>query len=143
MKAHREWQLLRTEWLTYGTMPTGTTALSHFKVFGILLYCLSECPFVAFDKSNDPDPWLEVYGDLKSADDMTLRMVFDGQHYYVAWLLCHNAIEEFEKHRVDKRTSYQSRVTIDFELDIVSHLMSGLHTPSGLYMVMKALFFRE
>jgi hypothetical protein len=142
-KAHLDWCADHDEWLTSHKMPTGTLELSHYKQAGILLWALSANQFVLFENSPAPDPWKEVYGRLDFADDLTIRKLSDGQNHFAAWTLCHNIVVWFEEARTDRRTEFVARVTDDFETDVVSLLVSGLHTSDSLYLVLKALFFRE
>lgn len=143
LKAHNIWRSECSRWLTSGVMPSSSVELSHFKSFGILLYSLAECPFVTYQSGPSVDPWEDVYGSLRIADEQQIQRVKDGQHYYLAWLFCYEIVEAYERDRTDRRTKYISRITEDFELDMVSHLISGKYTPDSLYMVLKALFFRE
>lgn len=143
LKAHSSWIKVCDDWLTSGRMPTGTTELSHFKTFGILLYCLAESPFVTFHETDTPDPWKQFYGKLDFADDDQVRRFIDGQHYYAAWLICYGIVEAYEMNRTDRRTAFKTRITKDYELDVVSHLIGGAYSPDSLYILMKTLFFRE
>jgi hypothetical protein len=142
-KAHTLWSQNCTRWLVSGCMPVGTTELSHFKTFGLLLDALSSHAFVTFSHSPNPHVLAEIYGELTVGDESQTQLFMDGQHHYVSWIFCYEIVEAYERARTDRRTKYVSRITEDFELDMVSFLIAGNHSADSLYIIMKALFFRE
>lgn len=141
--AHEEWMNECQFWLNSHKMPDGSRELSHYKNAGILLRALSDHDFASFSPRGDNESWNAIYGTVDSASDEVKRRLSDGQHHYAAWILCHNIVTWFEENRTDRRTKFTSRITMDFEYDVVSLLVSGLHTSDSLYLVLKALFFRE
>jgi hypothetical protein len=51
--------------------------------------------------------------------------------------------EFFEIKRTDRIDTYESRITEDFEIDVVSGLLSAKVSAQALHLIVKALFLRD
>jgi hypothetical protein len=144
--AHKDWLEGRRDWLESHIVPDGMIELNHFKSFAILLCTMSFYKFVVFRKFtlDDTDQAnLDHYKTYHDLDADKLSNLLDGQEAFATWTFCFNCIEAYEKGRADKTTDYVSRLTSNFEHEIVSHLLSGKQSPEALYLTMYGLFTRD
>lgn len=72
-----------------------------------------------------------------------IRKFRDGGCHFVSWLILYHVCEFFEKLRNDRLDLYESRVTEDFEIDMVSGLLSGKISAQATHLILKALFLRD
>ena len=138
---HLDWIRECSHWCESTKMPDGTIELSHHKTLAILLRSMTEKEFVKFsDSAQNLD---DVYGSLDINGPLKKAVMLDGQHYYLAWVFIHQIAVWFEQNRDDRQTKFESRITEEFETDLVSMLISGSHTSDSLYIVLLALFLRD
>ena len=148
--AHAAWQQEMALWLR-DLLPGTTHELSHLKKAAILLAKLCEfgCIVVTGNghhaagparRSRSSDQLLPEPTRLKPAQ---IRKFKDGGCAYIGWLIAYHICEFFERHRTDKMDVYQSRVTDEFETDMVSGLLSAKLSAQAIHLVLKALFIRD
>ncbi len=132
-------------------LPGTTHELSHLKKAAILLAKLCEfgCIVVSGNghrtagparRALSADQLLPAPTRLKPTE---IRKFKDGGCAYIGWLIAYNICEFFERHRDDKIDKFQSRVTEEFETDMVSGLLSAKVSAQGIHLVLKALFIRD
>lgn len=147
---HKLWLHEQSSWL-HNLLPAGTTELSHIKKAAILLSKF--CEIVPIDVSgsghvggtstisNIQDGGL---GELPHVlPEGHIKKFKDGGCHYVAWLLLHEVCQFFERYRTDRSDPFISRITEEFELDMVSALISGRMSSQSIHLVFKALFLRD
>ncbi len=148
--AHAAWQQEMAMWLR-DLLPGTTHELSHLKKAAILLAKLCEfgCIVVSGNghrtagparRALSADQLLPAPTRLKPTE---IRKFKDGGCAYIGWLIAYNICEFFERHRDDKIDKFQSRVTEEFETDMVSGLLSAKVSAQGIHLVLKALFIRD
>lgn len=150
LTTHVIWARSCDEWLT-NLLPETTTVLSHLKQAAILLdkFCENTPISVHEDASvraTAVDNPQDGAGSTELPDALPPREIqkfFDGGSHYLGWLLAYHVCEFFESGREDRLDEYVARITDEFELDMVSCLMSGKSSSHSLHMVLKALFLRD
>jgi hypothetical protein len=148
--AHAAWQQEMALWLR-DLLPGTTHELSHLKKAAILLAKLCEFGCIVVSgtghRNSGParralssDPLLPVPTRLKQTQ---IRKFKDGGCPYIGWLIAYHICEFFERHRDDKTDAFESRVTEEFETDMVSGLLSAKVSAQGIHLILKALFIRD
>ncbi|MGY3104215.1 hypothetical protein ACVWW7_000842 [Bradyrhizobium sp. LM6.9] len=149
--AHAAWQQEMALWLR-DLLPGTTEELSHLKKSAILLAKLCEfgCIVVSGNGHRNDGPGRRS---LSSGDHLVppptrlkakeIRKFKDGGCAYIGWLICYHLCEFFERHRDDKTDPFESRVTEEFEVDMVSGLLSAKVSAQSVHLVLKALFIRD
>lgn len=149
--AHAAWQQEMALWLR-DLLPGTTQELSHLKKASILLAKL--CEFGCIVVSGTGHRANSGPGRRKLSDDQLLpaptrlkvseiRKFKDGGCAYIGWLITYHVCEFFERHREDKVDDFVSRVTEEFETDMVSGLLSAKVSAQGIHLILKALFIRD
>jgi hypothetical protein len=150
--AHTGWGQEIALWLR-DLLPEGTKELSHLKKAAILLAKLCEfgCITVSGEGFSDAEP--EHPRSLQSSNDLLprptrlpekeIRKFRDGGGAYVGWLIIYHVCEFFERRRGDKSDPYVSRITEEFEIDMVSGLLSAKISAQSIHLILKALFLRD
>jgi hypothetical protein len=153
-KAHATisaWKLDRTRWVAH-LLPIGTADLSHLKKASLLIEKL--CAFTPVTVSGRPagnepkvegnyqdsDPWPDLPNRLSKKD---AQKFLDGGCHYVAWLILYHVCEFYERHRTDRIDDFVPRITEEFELDVVSGLLSAKVSAQAMHLILKALFLRD
>lgn len=72
-----------------------------------------------------------------------IRKFKDGGCHYVCWVLMYEVCQWFEQNRGDRNEAFQSRITQQFEQDMVSALLSGRISSQAIHLIFKALFLRD
>lgn len=148
--AHTSWQQDMALWIR-DLLPPGTKDLSHLKKVSILLAKLCEfgCIEVSGEGFSDALPQQrsflqsELLPTPNRMKDRDIRKFRDGGGPYFGWLLAYHVCEFFEKRRRDKLDPYETRITAEFEIDMVSGLLSSKLSAQGIHLVLKALFLRD
>lgn len=148
INTHTTWVRTCDEWLKH--LLPGSSTISHLKKAAILLDRM--CEFLpisvkegpAAEKVQPPGPQDAAgYPSIPQLPAGEIRKFKDGGCHYFAWLLAYHVCEYFERHRTDRMDTYESRITDDFEGDMVSSLLSGKVSAQGLHMTLEALFLRD
>jgi hypothetical protein len=142
-----EWLRESDRWLKE-RLPDGNTQLNHLKRSGILLHCLCKWKPVKLE-GPAPEEASPSYQDgggappkLKSYDKEDIRQFEDGGTEYLAWLFIYQVCEWFERERLDRKTSYVSRIAPDLEHDMIHFLRNG-GSSEAIFMILMALFIRD
>jgi hypothetical protein len=150
--AHDHWLKEQEVWKSY-LLPVGTKEISHLKKAALLAIVLCENVAIVVtgkghgEESDAPE---ENFQDGLERSRPPIRLELedvrkfkDGGTHYVAWLLTYAVCEFFERHRDDKKEAFEDRITEEFEMDVVSGLLSGKISPQALHLILKALFLRD
>jgi hypothetical protein len=149
--AHIGWCQDMALWLR-DLLPKGSKELSHLKKASILLAKLCEfgCIIVSgqgFSDAESEHRSLEATNDLLPRPirlpEKEIRKFRDGGGVYVGWLITYHVCEFFERKRSDKSDPFVSRITEEFEIDMVSGLLSAKVSAQSIHLVLKALFLRD
>jgi hypothetical protein len=149
LAAHTAWRQDYALWLE-NLLPSGTKELSHLKKAALLLAKM--CEFVPISVSGNgygPSPPINPQDGIEfplapnqfSAFEITKFR--DGGCHFVSWLIMYHVCEFFEAKRTDRIDLYESRITEDFEIDVVSGLLSAKVSAQALHLILKALFLRD
>jgi hypothetical protein len=149
LAAHTAWRQDYGLWLD-NLLPTGTKELSHLKKAALLLSKM--CEFVPISVSgeghskppeNNPQDGFEHQEVPNQFSPSEIRKFRDGGCHFVSWLIMYHLCEFFEIKRTDRIDTYESRITEDFEIDVVSGLLSAKVSAQALHLIVKALFLRD
>lgn len=150
--AHTAWQQDMGLWLN-NLLPAKTKELSHIKKASILLAKLYEFGVVTVSDTGIPlkrkkRPKSLQHQELIPSTPNPLskkdvKKFNDGGCHYVAWLVAYHVCEFFEQRRSDRIDKYESRLTEEFEIDMVSGLLSAKLSAQGIHLILKALFLRD
>ncbi|HXO67861.1 MAG TPA: hypothetical protein VN838_02760 [Bradyrhizobium sp.] len=149
LAAHTAWRQDYFLWLE-NLLPSGTRELSHLKKAALLLAKM--CEFVPISVSGNgygesppinPQDGLEFPTAPNQFSASEIRKFRDGGCHFVSWLIIYHVCEFFEIKRTDRIDPYESRITEDFEIDMVSGLLSAKVSAQALHLVLKALFLRD
>lgn len=147
--AHTAWRHEYALWLD-NLLPAGTRELSHLKKAALLLAKL--CEFVPISVSGDgygatpsgnPQDGIEFVEAPNQFTPAEIRKFRDGGCHFVGWLVIYHLCEFFEIKRGDRMDEYESRITEDFEIDMVSGLLSAKVSAQAIHLILKALFLRD
>jgi hypothetical protein len=148
---HTAWKQDCALWLE-NLLPQGSKDLSHLKKAAVLLSKM--CEFVPITVEGeghkdqqlppatiqDGEPWPELPNTLP---EKQIRKFKDGGCHFVAWLILYHVCEFFERNRTDQLDPFESRITEEFERDMVSALLSAKLSAQSIHMILKALFLRD
>lgn len=149
LAAHTAWSQDYVSWLE-NLLPAGTKELSHLKKGALLLEKM--CAFVPISVSGEgygktpednPQDGLEHTEVPNQFAPAEIRKFRDGGCHFVSWLIIYHVCEFFEIKRADRIDPYEPRITADFELDMVSGLLSGRVSAQAIHLILKALFLRD
>lgn len=138
-------------WLSH-LLPSKTKELSHLKKAAILLAKLYEFGVITVSGTGNRTRRARPKGIqdqelVPSKPDRLpkeeIKKFKDGGCHYVAWLIVYHICEFFERRRTDRLDPYESRVTEEFEIDMVSGLMSAKVSAQSIHLILKALFLRD
>ncbi len=138
------------QWLTT-MLPPGNSALSHLKMAAILLDKMCALTPVAISgegHSEESSPeniqdgcaWPELPNKFEMREICKFK---DGGCHYLAWQIIYHVCEFFEENRTDRLDDFVDRRTDEFELDIVSGLLSKKLSAQAIHLILKALFLRD
>jgi hypothetical protein len=149
LAAHTAWRQDYMLWLD-NLLPSGTKELSHLKKAALLLAKM--CEFVPLSvggsgygaaPSINPQDGLEHPEAPNQFSPDEIRKFRDGGCHFVSWLIVYHVCEFFEIKRTDRIDEYESRITQDFEIDMVSGLLSAKVSAQSIHLILKALFLRD
>lgn len=141
-RIHTDWKDECQHWRASGKMPDNTYDLNHTKMCGILLRSFCAADYICIDK-REPNPCFTGFGGSRAPDENLAARLCDGKGTFVAWLFVHYVMVWFEQNRSDRIEAFEARLSPDFELELVSLLLSGLHSSDALYVLLLALFLRD
>lgn len=148
---HTAWKDERAQWLSR-LLPEGTKDLSHLKKMAILLSKICEFPPITIsgdgyttdqqvqESIQDGNPRPPLPNRLSRHE---IRKFKDGGCYYIGWLLTYHVCEFFEVKRTDRADPFEARITEDFEIDMISGLLSAKISAQSIHLILKALFLRD
>lgn len=147
---HAMWVRTCDEWLA-NLLPETTVVLSHLKRAAILLDKICENtpitvlddPSIRHEGIDNPQDGAEPAPLPHALPSREVKKFYDGGSHYLGWLLAYHVCEFFEAAREDRIDPYEAKITDEFEVDMVSCLISGKASSHSLHMVLKALFLRD
>jgi hypothetical protein len=146
--AHTTWTQQVELWLV-NLLPESTKELSHLKKAALLLANLIEFGCIIVSGPTKPlrkrrdNRDQDLLPPLSALSERDTRKLTDGGCHYIAWILIYHVCEFFERRRPDRTDKYVSRITEDFELDMVSGLLSAKVSAQSIHLILKALFVRD
>jgi hypothetical protein len=147
--AHTAWKQDMGLWLAH-LLPAKTKELNHLKTIAILLAKLCEFGVISVSGPGAPKPKRsqtvaehELIPKPTPLPAPEVKKFKDGGCHYVAWLIAYHVCEFFEERRTDRIDAYESRLTEEFEMDMVSALMSAKVSAQSISLILSALFLRD
>lgn len=138
INAHSDWVVFCDEWISSHMLPQQKSDISHIKKAAALLYMLKKHRAVSVFHTGH-----EVRNIGVCKNQKMRQKLLGGDTAYICFIYLLNIIQQYEKHRINLKTEYQSRINEEFEKDFIGLMQSEDVSPRAIHVIFKALFLRD
>jgi hypothetical protein len=142
-EAHARWATIVQEWKT-NRFRQEAASLSYTKVFGILLWVLSETPFVG--AMADYEPFRQPAPEFAGTDEDRAYLRNDllgAPEVVTAFQFVVAVLNFYESKRIDRKTGFVLRITEGARHDFLVMLHAREVSPLAVYMTLEAFYSRH